>query len=107
MSYLFLFIISSYGLTAIVIDSEIGESIIRILQPIPFVGKAAAKRCYMCMGFWSGVMCSSLVYPIYGKWYELPFITVFAGFAASGMCPLIAGFKAWFDTEELLKQFRK
>lgn len=107
MSNLILFLITSFGLTEIVINSDMGEIIRKWLKPIPLVGRAADKRCYLCLGFHAGWFLSPILWPICESWWYAPFLSFLGSLAASAACPIIGTLKSWIEFEYQVSQLRK
>ncbi len=101
MSNLILFILSSYGLSSILIDSEIGKSIRPIFNYIPLIGKAVNKECFQCVGLWSGLACSPILW--WNHWFPL---SLGCGLAASAISPVLATACKWFHDEYMLNQLK-
>lgn len=104
MPNLILFILAAYGLSAIVIDSEAGKIIRPILKPVPILGQST--HCYMCFGFWSGLLCSPILWGYDDSWWYIAISSFLGGLAASAVCPFLAGLKEWLNIESLLKQMK-
>jgi hypothetical protein len=63
MTYFLLFLLSSMGLTHIIVDSSIAEEPVKWLKnilpkKILWFHPAEALDCHQCTGFWIGLLCS-------------------------------------------------
>jgi len=90
MSDLVIFVLSSWGLTHLIVSGKIWENSRNwlIIRSSFFAG---LLTCYQCSGFWSGLFMSIL-------WTSSPSHMIMMGFISSGVSPLINSVYVWINT---------
>lgn len=68
-------IFAAYGLTVIIVESDIVEPIRNILSPIPLLGKLVS--CFMCTSVWVSAFVSFALYSITGELFLIGSTSIF------------------------------
>lgn len=94
ISALIFFSFATVGLTNVVVESDIGEFLIRSWwekkMPEFFV---KAINCHQCVGWWSGLFCSILFFQFS---FQYILIAIFCAFAGSFLAPMEKVIRSYF-----------
>lgn len=92
MIEIILFLVGVIGFTHIVVDSK-------IFEPIREIAKKLLKSwyfldCYQCTGFWCGLICGMMVFPMH--------LWLIAGFAGSFLATFGAILLNYFEAKTVI-----
>ena len=103
------YLLSAIGLTILVVWPENGpgaffrEKILRKLLPVPLHG---ALDCYICFGFWAGLILSVAFWLIYGRaWMCFGCLMIAAALHAGRLIPTIPTGRDFADRRKLRVEY--
>jgi hypothetical protein len=96
----FLFVLGVIGMTHILVDASIFESLRKFIDAKLPEKVAKVIHCYQCTGFWSGVFCGWLAFPDGGgiTWGQL----FLAGCAGSILANFMALYMNYLEAKTVI-----
>lgn len=100
MTEIILFICSAIGLSHIIVDSKFAEFFRNFVDSWFPASLSYMVHCYACSGFWAGVVCGSICFPLVG-WATIGYLLV-CGWAGSFLSNFAAMYSNYLDAQSIL-----
>ena len=104
MAQLILWMIMAYGMTNIIVESEISKKVKDFMESFthPFIIKML--NCYQCAGFWAGIVVTTGCLLTHNCLFENWFYVFMGGCASSFVSTFFAIFQTYLEANSMVKE---